>query len=221
MFSRDCHNKVAPTHAPAQAGRRTTSRMTRPGATIAPLGTRLLRVRKQGSQRVFFLGWQRGLFLGICHNDDWRVLVRLPKRILERGGGWQAAFSNRDVRRGTDREPCLQKDAGQLPRGRTISRTIRRGSHSPEWRAGCAHLWTVRCEAGGAFSVGPMCHSVKWRLPTVAITEHPHGEVLFGETVTECCQSCFSEDGRAASARSLCAACRTDVQAHQCLRAIQ
>ena len=44
----------------------------------------------------------------------WRLLVRLPKQIRERGGGRHAAFSNRGVQRGTDREPCLQNVAGEM-----------------------------------------------------------------------------------------------------------
>ena len=66
----------------------------------------------------------------------WRQLVRLPRRIRERGGGRQAALSNRDVQRGTDREPCLLNDAGNMFAWICNTLHVRRWSHSPGWRAG-------------------------------------------------------------------------------------
>ena len=46
-------------------------------------------------------------------------------------------------------------------------------------------MQTVSCDAGGAFSASHTCHPVTCALPALAHTEHPHGEVLYGETL-EC-----------------------------------
>ena len=86
------------------------------------------------------------LVSGICHND-WRVLVRLSKRIRERGGGWQAALSNRDVRRGTDREPCLQERS--LTNYRMDAHHATRGTRGTPVQGGVLDAtteWTLSCE---------------------------------------------------------------------------
>ena len=75
-------------------GRNSSQELARAAATVALWSKRVLRVRCHVSQR-------RGL------------LVRLSRRVHERGGGRQVALSNGDVQRGTDREPCLQNDAGK------------------------------------------------------------------------------------------------------------
>ena len=75
-------------------------------------------------------------------------LVRLPKRILERGGGWQAAWSNRDVWRGTARKPCLQKDAGKSCR-MDVQHTAR--STWRWWRHFCRRR---RLDRNGPFGLG-------------------------------------------------------------------
>ena len=77
----------------------------------------------------------------------WRPLVRLPKRFPERGGGWQGALSNRDARRGTDQEPCLQDGVLGAP--------------------------MVQSDAVGACSAGDTCHPVKCAMSALANTDHP------------------------------------------------
>ena len=99
----------------------------------------------------------------------WHLLVRLPKRIRELGGGWQAALSNRDVWRST-RAVRYACDA---------SHTVQDGVLDTPT------VFTMSCDAGGAFSTSHTCHPVTCALPALAHTEHPHGEVLYGETV-EC-----------------------------------
>ena len=97
----------------------------------------------------------------------WRLLVRLSKRIHERGGEWQAELSN---------EMCgvapigIQERHWQNYRMDVQHAAVRRGSHSPGRRAGRTHRVDAIFDACGAFSAGHTCHPVKCALPSLANT---------------------------------------------------
>ena len=85
---------------------RSGSRGSCHGRSPQDLAQQLVRVARVSTSA--FSGETTAFFPGTV-TTTWRLLVRLSKRIRERGGGRQSAWSNGDVQRGVDRAPCLQK----------------------------------------------------------------------------------------------------------------
>ena len=135
--------------------------LARPAATLALSGTRVLWVRVARMSTSDHVA----VFPGTCPED---VAPGLPKQARERGGRRQAAVSHRDVQRGTDREPCLQNDAGNMFAWYAMRYTFDAGHRVQD---GVLDVPTA----------GHTCSPVKCAVPTLANTD-----IVMHKTSTSC-----------------------------------
>ena len=143
--------------------------LTRPAATVALSGTRVLRVNARMSTSAFSEVMPRQVSLALV-TKTWRLLVRLPRLIREREDGRPhcriemcnvAPIGNHASR--TTLANCLH--------GCAIRHTFDAGQTVQNGVLNAPTDWTVRSVARNAFSSGHTCNPAKRAVPTPASTD--------------------------------------------------
>ena len=81
---------------------------------------------------------------------------------------------------------ALRNNTGKIPYGDTVHFSCDVGHTIEDGMLDAPTLWTVSCDADGAFGAGHTANPVKFTAPSVANTEHPENDlfIFFGKTVT-------------------------------------
>ena len=77
-----------------------------------------------------------------------------------------------------------RRTLAKLPHGRAVRYTYEAGHPVQDRVLGAPMVFSASCDAVAASSAVHTCHPVKCAFPALVNTEHPHGEVLHGETAT-------------------------------------
>ena len=124
--------------------------LTRRAATIAPSGTRLLRVKVQGCQRVRSLGGDAACFPAPVTLMIGANSCACPSGFVSVAGDGkpQCRIETCGV------APIVNHDTDNLPRGRAVCYTCDAGHTVQGGVLDAPTEWTLNCDAGGTFRPG-------------------------------------------------------------------